>query len=1199
MKMNMIDKKILKLSMTTLLLFVAFTIVLPVSLQATERFVSINGVDSTGNGSIGNPYRKISFAVSAAGLGDTITVMPGTYADGATYLYNQVYLRSQFGPDSTVITGGDSTGVFYLDDYSDAVVIDGFTILEGNTFGIRVFYISPIIKNNRFVNCFADSSSGGAINLYSSMAEIHDNYFFNNHALYEGGAIYAYNSAAQIYNNVFDSNSVINVTGRGGAISIQWELFGGYRTLIQNNVFRNNTGYNGAGLYIVSGELDIYNNLFHDNIASNGGAMYVDAEQDPSIYNNIFMNNSPDGMYTAATFLSNYDNNNYYGNSPLNDCLGCPSAPNIFYMNPNFVDFAGYDYHLADGSGLINRGRSVLSNLLPIDFDNQKRNLAGVVDVGPDEFADCNLSGDFAALTNTEGCPGLIIQFSAFAFEGYYDSLLWDFGDGFFDFNTVMPIHNFSDTGIFTVKLSMITPCTTMTVTKVDYIQTMTKPIPDFSANATIGCAPFSVTFENLTANPVDSHAWDFGDGGTSTDENPTHIFETPGIDTVKYTAINTCGQDSIIKEAYIEVLSGAVSEFTAEPLEGSAPLWVNFTDLSENNPISWQWQFDNGGVTEQDPIHRFLKPGQYDILLISTNDCGSPDSILKADYITIYGFEASLYDTFSMNKYTHRYDFLMDSLYGLYDAEITLKANLTNNPSRGKVSLSIADSNLNLFDSTSLTAALTKDVPRGDYDVLLIGSGPGGIPVDTLILQFTSESDPLILVSTDTIDFGQVPEDSLKNMTFNIENSTIFPDTFTLTVSNINAEPAIFDADDPGQFSLIVNSSPKLISASFAPGGLGPMEGSLTIFSDDPAFPQYTIALKGEGILERTPPAVDSTWPADGYSEHAVTDSLIVYFTERLLESTITEGALEVWSTRTGLEISGSIVYEWDEDMSVLVFIPTNGFSIADSIVVTVDGNLTDIVGNSLDGDGDGTGSGSPEDDYLYSFTTGLAVYPCDANNDGIVNEMDILPIGVYWGMTGPPRSDAPSFVWTRQAAQSWDDPNATYADCDGNGVVEMADFIAIGSNWGLNHDIEGTPIVFTLEQLEEAQRSFDALNDIIGGTSLGENDQKIRDILASYISVQSNIETFRLGRNFPNPFNPITTIDFSIPYTCHVQVEVYNVLGQRVKPLLDNTLPSGIHTVTWDGTNSDGAEVPSGVYFYRMIAEGFNEVKKMLLIR
>jgi len=90
-----------------------------------------------------------------------------------------------------------------------------------------------------------------------------------------------------------------------------------------------------------------------------------------------------------------------------------------------------------------------------------------------------------------------------------------------------------------------------------------------------------------------------------------------------------------------------------------------------------------------------------------------------------------------------------------------------------------------------------------------------------------------------------------------------------------------------------------------------------------------------------------------------------------------------------------------------------------------------------------------------------------------------------------------------------------------------------------------------------------------------------------------------YALSQNYPNPFNPGTTIEFDLARRSDVCVEVINVLGERVRNLVETSLPAGVHTVEWDGKNDNGHSVATGVYFYRITAGDFTETKKMLLLK
>jgi len=85
----------------------------------------------------------------------------------------------------------------------------------------------------------------------------------------------------------------------------------------------------------------------------------------------------------------------------------------------------------------------------------------------------------------------------------------------------------------------------------------------------------------------------------------------------------------------------------------------------------------------------------------------------------------------------------------------------------------------------------------------------------------------------------------------------------------------------------------------------------------------------------------------------------------------------------------------------------------------------------------------------------------------------------------------------------------------------------------------------------------------------------------------------------NYPNPFNAVTNIKFVLPRSSDVMIEIFNVLGQRVKMLVNERLSTGFKSVVWDGRDENGLEVSSGLYFYRITANDFIQTKKMLLLK
>jgi len=91
----------------------------------------------------------------------------------------------------------------------------------------------------------------------------------------------------------------------------------------------------------------------------------------------------------------------------------------------------------------------------------------------------------------------------------------------------------------------------------------------------------------------------------------------------------------------------------------------------------------------------------------------------------------------------------------------------------------------------------------------------------------------------------------------------------------------------------------------------------------------------------------------------------------------------------------------------------------------------------------------------------------------------------------------------------------------------------------------------------------------------------------------------TLQLDQNFPNPFNPTTEITYHLPEQQHALLVVYNLIGQKVKTLVNESQSSGSYSVTWDGTDKFGNKVPSGVYVYRLQSGKYIQSRKMLLVK
>ena len=115
------------------------------------------------------------------------------------------------------------------------------------------------------------------------------------------------------------------------------------------------------------------------------------------------------------------------------------------------------------------------------------------------------------------------------------------------------------------------------------------------------------------------------------------------------------------------------------------------------------------------------------------------------------------------------------------------------------------------------------------------------------------------------------------------------------------------------------------------------------------------------------------------------------------------------------------------------------------------------------------------------------------------------------------------------------------------------------------------------------------------------GYNGEKVQaNFENNYLTLDSILPaTTSLSKNYPNPFNPSTTIDYSIAKPGNVSLVIYDLNGSTVKTLVNDFVTANNYSVTWDGKNDNGQQVASGQYFYVMQAPGFNSTEYMTLIK
>jgi PKD repeat protein len=161
-----------------------------------------------------------------------------------------------------------------------------------------------------------------------------------------------------------------------------------------------------------------------------------------------------------------------------------------------------------------------------------------------------------------------------------------------------------------------------------------------FAADVTTGDAPLSVQFTDQSfvgGVNVDSRQWDFGDGNYSTQQNPVHTYQLPGVYDVTLTLSSGSYTDSLTKENYITAVQALVADFAASDTSVLVGELVYFTDLSLGNPTSWFWTFGDNTISNfKNPAHLYTQPGFYSVSLFIQKG-GKSDLIIKNNHIEVY----------------------------------------------------------------------------------------------------------------------------------------------------------------------------------------------------------------------------------------------------------------------------------------------------------------------------------------------------------------------------------------------------------------------------------------------------------------------------------------------------------------------------------------------------------------------------------
>ncbi|MCU0631578.1 MAG: PKD domain-containing protein [Methanolinea sp.] len=213
---------------------------------------------------------------------------------------------------------------------------------------------------------------------------------------------------------------------------------------------------------------------------------------------------------------------------------------------------------------------------------------------------------------------------------GTVTSRLWDFGDGTSAWAnaTTGVTHVYSLPESYSVSLTVGNAGGQATEVKPDYITVNPfgpPPVASFSLSPSIGSAPLTVSFTDLSRGMPSRWEWNFGDGSGSSLQNPVHTYTAPGKYSATLTVYNSGGSNSLSRTVWVTAPRSPIAFFITDRTMGFAPLTVHFTDRSVGSPISWAWNFGDGSSSSQkNPTHTYTASGTYSAVLTVQNAAGS-----------------------------------------------------------------------------------------------------------------------------------------------------------------------------------------------------------------------------------------------------------------------------------------------------------------------------------------------------------------------------------------------------------------------------------------------------------------------------------------------------------------------------------------------------------------------------------------------
>ncbi|MEZ4388129.1 MAG: S8 family serine peptidase [Candidatus Krumholzibacteriia bacterium] len=653
-----------------------------------------------------------------------------------------------------------------------------------------------------------------------------------------------------------------------------------------------------------------------------------------------------------------------------------------------------------------------------------------------------------------------------------------------------------------------------------------------------------------IAANPTWSNA-QVRDQLVQTCQDVTSVESGSGWD--RYTGYGMIDADAAVGGGGGPV--PPVAAFTGTPTSGDAPLIVSFTDQSSGSPTSWSWSFGDGGTSSsQNPSHTYTTAGTYTVTLTATNSAGS-DGETKSAYITVTQPGAGL--VYATPPYSTGFE------SGTLDASW-----LTASTTEGRIQIS------------------TANTPHSGSRHLLMDDSVNGS------LYATNTADlHLNLAGQSQVDLEFWWKD------FGDETHTQDGVSFS---NNGGSSFVRVQALAGGSYSDNTWRSFQLdVDALAAANGLSLTSTFVVRFEQ---YDNYSIATDGFAFDDISVTASSGVAPTAAFTASVTSGDapLAVQFTDQSTD------APTAWSWNFGdggTATSQNPSHTYTAAGTYTVSLTASNAFGSDVETKTSYITVTQPAGGqwetiTYDDFESGWGSYTDGGGDCALYTGGTYAYQGSAAAD--IQDNSGVASSFYhtssYNLTGYTELEVDFYFYAVSMEVNEDFWLQVY---NGSSWVTVA-------SWARGTSFNNNTFYHVTVPLTPAQVNFASNGKLrfLCDASGNADDVYIDQITFSGLTAAKSLgddrrtpdlpSDFALAQNHPNPFNPMTTISFALPTESRVRLQIFDVRGRLVQMLADGTMPAGRHEVQWDARRA-----ASGVYFYRLDANGFSETRKMSLLK